>query len=372
MKVCILSMQRVGNFGSLLQGYGLKKMLEDCGHSVSFLDIEPKDEDEQLCFRMKQKENQSWFRVCSKLKKFDRYVLNRLRIKKLSQKQDAKFQEFRKEFLQIEDNTEKDRYDYCVIGSDEVFNCMSETPWGFTSQLFGNVKQADHVITYAASCGATTFESLPEAVAERIRKTFENVSAFSVRDENTRKFVSNLSEKKAEIYLDPVIVSNFDQELENTSLPPGLPKQYCVVYSYYNRISAPEEIRAIQKFCEKHQMEPIAIGAPQMWIKNYPVLDPFQMLKVFQHAQFVVTDTFHGTIFSAKYVKHFATMTRPSNENKLRDLLGRLQVEKHQVYSFDELDAVFQIENDVERVSCLSRAERERTLEYLKQNIQEL
>lgn len=50
-------------------------------------------------------------------------------------------------------------------------------------------------------------------------------------------------------------------------------------------------------------MEIISIGAPQMWISKHMVLTPFETLVAFKHAEFVVTDTFHGTIFSAKYAK---------------------------------------------------------------------
>ena len=48
MKVCILSMQKVQNFGSLLQSYSLKKIIESLGHEVSFIDIEPIPEDDKL------------------------------------------------------------------------------------------------------------------------------------------------------------------------------------------------------------------------------------------------------------------------------------------------------------------------------------
>ena len=42
MKVCILSMQRVGNMGSLLQSYALKTTIERLGHQVEFIDIAKK------------------------------------------------------------------------------------------------------------------------------------------------------------------------------------------------------------------------------------------------------------------------------------------------------------------------------------------
>ena len=43
---------------------------------------------------------------------------------------------------------------------------------GFTSQLFGNVPEAKRVITYAASCGTTKYEDLPDEIADRIREFF--------------------------------------------------------------------------------------------------------------------------------------------------------------------------------------------------------
>ena len=204
------------------------------------------------------------------------------------------FDEFRKEYLNIDKKSR--HYDLCVIGSDEVFNCLNSGAWGFTSQLFGNVAEENKVITYAASCGSTKYEELPEKVAEKIRKTFENVSAFSVRDENTHKFVGKLTDKSINDNLDPVLIYNFDYEVEQAALP-KMPKHYCVVYSYYNRIHTAEEIDAIKGFCKKYQLTPIAIGAPQFWIKDYIVCSPFQCLKIFKKSDFVITDTFHGTIF---------------------------------------------------------------------------
>ena len=48
MKICILSMQRVLNYGSLLQAYSLKKILTEMGHTVDFIDIEPNEKENAL------------------------------------------------------------------------------------------------------------------------------------------------------------------------------------------------------------------------------------------------------------------------------------------------------------------------------------
>ena len=108
--------------------------------------------------------------LIGKIKKTDRYTLNRLRIKKKSIDQENVFEQFRQKELFIDRRSSK--YDVCVIGSDEVFNCLNSGAWGFTSQLFGNVSNADKVITYAASCGSTKYQELPQSVADKIRSSF--------------------------------------------------------------------------------------------------------------------------------------------------------------------------------------------------------
>lgn len=373
MKVCILSMQRVPNFGSLLQSLALKRMLEQLGHTVSFLDIEKNEEDNYLLHPdtgVVIPRSGKLRHIVNKLKRIDRYAFNRLHIRRLATKQNVLFAAFCQETLGASYQSNKEHYDCCVIGSDEVFNCLTESPWGFTSQLFGNVPQADRVITYAASCGATEVKALPEAVAQRIAEALENVQGFSVRDEKTWQFVAALSNKEIVLHADPVMISDFSADIDNTPLPENLPKRYCVVYSYYNRISDPGEIAQIKVFCKRNNLTPVTVGAPQMWIRRHLVLTPMEALKVLRNAEFVFTDTFHGTIFSSKYARAFAVMTRPSNENKLGDLLWRFGLEKHKVVHFGQVDTVGKFATDPEVLATPVKKYRDSALAYLQTMIQ--
>lgn len=372
MKICILSMQDIQNFGSLLQSYSLMSMLEQLGNEVSFLSIEPIAEDNALLNGYQEdftNESRKGTGFLGKLKKIDKYAINRLRIKKKAIAQDLQFNQFRRDYLHINGDQQEKTYDYCVIGSDEVFNCNVASPWGFTSQLFGNVKQAKRVITYAACCGSTKLENVPEVVQERIKQAFQSISAFSVRDENTKVFTEALTSKDVVMHLDPVMVGDFDEEINGAELPIETPDRYCIVYSYYNRINNEEDIRTIRAFCKKHKLEIVSIGAPQMWIKKHIVCDPFQMLKLFEKADFVITDTFHGTIFSSKYSKKFAVMLRQSNSNKLSDLIKRLGIQAHQISTMQELEAAWQVTNNVQRIKGIELEERKRTMEYLSENL---
>jgi len=370
MRVCILSMQRVPNYGSLLQGYSLKTMIESLGHEVEFIDIEENKEDDSMMegHRRSFKEEYGIKKgIAGKLSKFDRYFLNRVRQKSVCRSQMAVMETFQKEIISLRPENNQKHYDYCVIGSDEVFNALNPAEWGFTGQLFGDVKQADHVITYAASCGFTTAEELPTKAKQRISETMGNLEQISVRDSNTEHFVKALTGRTAEVNLDPVVVGDFSEESRREEPLAGLPSRYCIVYAYRNRIYKKEEIRAIKKLCREKNMEPITVGSPQMWIKKHVAVTPFQISKIFEGAQFVVTDTFHGTIFAAKYAKRLAVLVRPSNRNKLGDLIEKLHIEKHRADDIGELSRIYEQQHDLSAMKELSRREREKSLDYLRQ-----
>lgn len=374
MKISILSMQRIMNYGSLLQAYSLMKMLQEMGHSVEFIDIEPNEEDNRLQTRTEHFDEGMDLTSRTVLYRFMQQdtnpflALNKIKAKKGVLKKQQLFADHE---LKLNEENNKKHYDACVIGSDEVFNCLSEAPWGFTGQLFGKVPQADKVITYAASCGFTKAEEVPPAMGKTIQSAFENVSAFSVRDENTACFVRSYTDKPIAYHLDPVVVGDFTKEMEKCTdvCLKKLPRRYCIVYAYHGRISNPDEIKAILKLCKEQDMVPVSIGGYQKWVHRHLELDPFEVLAAFQNAQFVVTDTFHGTVFSAKYAERFAVIVRKSNANKLGDLVSRLGIEQHQISQIKDLPEIYSRRAQKAHIDDLIKKERNKTIQYLENNL---
>ena len=97
------------------------------------------------------------------------------------------------------------------------------------------------------------------------------------------------------------------------------------------------------------------------------VLNPFEVLYAFSKAKFVITDTFHGTIFASKYNGRFATLLRKSNNNKLSDLVKRLSIEEHVISDFSELENAYGKASSKERVNKIIENERIRTINYFKE-----
>lgn len=366
MIVGILSMQKVDNLGSLLQAYGLKKVLESLGSETEFMDIKKIDEDYNL-----SKEHAQDFSgeletkgLTGLYQKLNKYFAVRIRNKLLNIKQKRYFDEFR--IKQLEIYRKNETYDICVIGSDEVFNCLNAAQWGYTSQLFGNIPEAGKIITYAASCGETRYQDLPYEIEKRIRNTFQNIDSFSVRDSNTSDFVSRLTDKTAKEHLDPALIYDFKDELRNVKIPVKM-KRYCIIYSYRNRIHEKRDIENIKSFCRRHQLTPVAVGASQFWIHEFAVCPPFECLKLFQYADFVITDTFHGTIFSIQYADRFAVLIKESNQNKLMDLVVKIGLEQHLINDMNELEKAYCAVKDKNRIDEKIKIERKKTKDYLRE-----
>ncbi len=372
MKVCILSMQRVLNYGSLLQAYSLKKMITSLGHEVSFIDIEPNEQDNLKRLKVKSFDEGlklSGRNIVYRLLQQDANIFYGLR-KIISKKNVAKLQKiFADEVLKLNEANNKREYDVCVIGSDEVFNCLNDESWGFTSQLFGNVRQANKVITYAASCGFTKPSELPNGVKDVISNSFMSVVAFSVRDENTANFVREIAKTEPQYHLDPVAVGNFDDEMEKASkCLKRLPKKYCIIYSYHGRMGESEK-EAVLDLCRKEKMTPVSIGGSQKWVHTHLELEPFEVLCAFKNAAYVVTDTFHGAIFSAKFASRYAIIVRESNKNKLSDLINRLKIKNHQVTSMEQIADLYAVVDDKRTIRDIEKCQYERSIEYLEHSI---
>ena len=116
-------------------------------------------------------------------------------------------------------------------------------------------------------------------------------------------------------------------------------------------------------------MKIVAPFGRQKWIPSYETLTPFELLKAFQNAECIVTDTFHGTLFGAKFGKKMAVLIRESNQNKLEDLTQRLQIQSHVITDISQLDTVLKKELDKKKIGEILGLEREKSLKYLKENL---
>ena len=101
------------------------------------------------------------------------------------------------------------------------------------------------------------------------------------------------------------------------------------------------------------------------------------MLAYFKNAEEVITDTFHGSIFSVISQRPFTTIVRKSvgagygNEEKLTDLLNRLGLTDRMTFDVSETERINQKLPDYTNVQSCLEEQRKRTKDYLTQNLAE-
>lgn len=367
-KVGILSMQRIKNYGSFLQAYALRTLIEELGHDVQFVDYHV----EKPVIEVTKNTKFSSFSKIAQTMEGDAPLVQKVQYmihKKNFGKKYYKLLGLTKEF------NYNPKLDTLVIGSDEVFNCIqSNTNVGFSMELFGKNNNAKNLITYAASFGNTTIGKLKKyGKFDEIKKLIENFDNISVRDTNSGKVINEMTGKNIYYNLDPVLV--YDYINECNEIPKlNINENFMIVYAYSNRISK-EESKHIKEFAKKNKLKIYAIGGAQNCADKFIDCSPFEVLAYFKNAEIIVTDTFHGSIFSIINKKKFVTLVRKSignnygNEEKLTDLLSRLNLEDRIVYDISDLEKIANRDIDYSDTDKVLEEERVKAKNYLKKSI---
>lgn len=367
-KVGILSMQRIKNYGSFLQAYALKTLVEDLGHEVQFVDYHI---EKPVIEVGKNTTNSSFRKIIQTLEGDAPFVQ---KIQYMIHKKD-----FGKKYYKLLGLTEDPNYnpklDTLIIGSDEVFNCIqSNTNVGFSMELFGKDNNAKNLISYAASFGNTTIGKLKKySKFDEIKKLIEKFDNISVRDTNSGKIINEMTEKNIYYNLDPVLI--YDYVNDCNKIPElKIGDKFMIVYAYSNRISK-EESKYIKEFAKKNKLKIYAIGGAQNCADKFIDCSPFEVLAYFKKAEIIVTDTFHGSIFSIINKRKFATLVRKSignnygNEEKLTDLLCRLKLEDRIIYNISNLEKIGNKDINYSDTDKILKEERVKAKNYLKKSI---
>ena len=360
MKIGILSMQRVPNYGSFLQAYGLKTILENLGHEVVFIDYKE-------CPPITSYSRKARYKYLILSVPPIRFFNDWMKFKVLGRRLfDYQYRLYYLKQLGIGYRKNIEDVDIAIIGSDEVFNCLqSGFNVGFSPMLFGQGLHASKIITYAASFGYTDLQGLQHyGIQNKVADYLRSLDRISVRDENSRKIVELLTSQKPEVNLDPVLISKFP--VPSIDIPFH---NYVVLYTYKSREYNEEEKKTILDFCNKNHKTLISIGSVQDWVENSVEATPLELLAYIQAADFIITDTFHGSVFSIKYNRPFATMIRENNRQKLLDLLCRLKREDRIIVSFSDLQDIYERALDYTQTNTIIEKEKEKTLTYLKENL---
>ena len=204
-------------------------------------------------------------------------------------------------------------FDAIVCGSDQIWHIKRQNyDLSFFLDFVNNrnIKK----ISYAACVGDLDDFGQHCHIIRELLLRFDSIA---VRNQSTAKVICNLLGTQPQIVLDPVFLHSFD-----SITPPrmfNLP--YILVYFLSDNPAYGLFVSAIQKHLG---LSVISIGHAVSSAKVIRCAGPAQWLSLFKHADFVCTDSFHGTCFSIKNSKEFITLPVGKNVVRVEDLLKRL------------------------------------------------
>ena len=358
MNLKILTFHRAINYGAVLQAYALYRFISSQfpDTEVCIYDYQNQRIEKMYQYRFDVKNLKTSIRrllefpgICKRRKRVLGFVYSNI-----------------KTSAEISDN------DCFIVGSDQVWNydCSDFD----TTYFLDFIHQRKNKNAYAASFGT---DEIPPRYIEQYKKLLEEFNHISVREEAGKKIIQTLFGRDVPVVLDPTLLLNKN---DWQTIMPKLetPKKYILVYAFTITDTMAEFINSISG---EYGMD-VLVLMPSRSIKRWNILknasyntaiSPEEWLYFFFNAQYIVTNSFHGTVFSIIFDKMFFVelLPPPAKVNsRFSNLLNLFHLQERMIQRGKTVHQYRSI--DYKQVHNILEQERKKSLEYLQALIEDV
>jgi len=230
-------------------------------------------------------------------------------------------------------------------------------------QYFGANLNADKLVAYAPSIGFCPLEEFEKSEEAKDLKRFSVIMA---RDEQTKVVCERILKKEIQEVCDPTILY-LDCWKEFLSKKAGKQKKDFIAYYAYGTKDNIKEYTL--RFAKEKGLQVLALGFNHTWCDNVIVCGPMMFLDMLSKASFVVTTTFHGSIFSTILQKK--VIVKPSGQ-KVFDYLKKVDMQDKIFYdgmSYEEFKAILESDYNYNHIRNLQCKLKEESLKKLKESL---
>lgn len=358
-KIGILTWYKSSNHGAVLQAYATQNFLEKHGIEAVMLDY---DRTVTVTYSLFQRIMLAAPKIINGAY-FRRDLYNSFeKVKK------KKFLDFVENYLHIGEKYYINQdLDCTLIGSDMVWGLVQ----GYNPYMYGYNVNTKTIISYAACAGPDPLKFVKKlGKYEEIKQGLSRFDAIGVRDRVTCNYVKKICpEKKVTYTIDPVLLYGFESEKKEwIGGKWNNHKKYLLIYSYNTDFDFIKDISVIKRFANKRNLSIVSCGYYHEWCDENINADPVEFFDMFANAEIVVTDTFHGTVFSIINHKEFVSIER-GNSFKLRDLLERCGLSSRLTNVAKNVPEIATNKVDYTKYTEWIKIARERSCDFLIGNI---
>ena len=355
MKIALLNLQVDHNFGGHLQRYALIATLQKMGHDVVHLNTR---------FPSSKK---TWLKYLKggvkRLLLYPYYAITRSskflhpRLFKYYINHEPATEAFYDKYIphtsRIFSNEELTKYtafDFFMVGSDQVWRKSIASNYGLFTYLFNYLPNDKYRIAYGASLG-TDKNELSDDDIDKFKELYSRFTSVSVREQSGLELLESYGciSPKAEWVLDPTMLltsNDYDNIINSAKTEPFKEQIFCYILD-----EDEQKIKHIQNIASEKGFDYC------LWTrdKNYTVE---QWLRSIRDAQFVITDSYHGLIFSLIFNKDFYLLRN--------DYRGNARFES--IVSMLDVD-LYAKKQDYIKINKNIAIQRELSLRFLENNL---
>jgi len=340
IKISIVTVYNSLNYGGYLQAYALNQILKQVGGHVSFLETKARNPLRETLRSTIEKLLSFKFRNAIFLVK--KYLCLREAVNM---------------FTICSTEVSLREQDIFVFGSDEIWNISRKKIRDYPVFLGVGIPDS-YLVSYAVSINTTELKQIKEH--NFFIDSIEKFNKISVRDEHTLNTIKSAIAKDISLVLDPTFLLSRDTYdlLEEDCAE----KDYVLIYSYGDKMNE-EKIKQIKSFAKSKAMKLISVGFYLEWCDKSMAVSPFLFLSYIKKASFIITDTFHGTVFSIIYNKPFVAYG--GNSTKINEVLKQFGLETRNAQDETVLKSIFETSINYKDVNVLIETYKNASFEYI-------
>ena len=358
----VLMVTKIGkNYGAVLQAYALQTVLKKLGASPRILD-----------YRLRITMNT--YRVLPKVTGFTtlRHFLRMIPTYPAKWRSVQAFKRFKRECLLLtspysgyealkKNPPEADIY---LTGSDQVWNpkiCFDPAYY----LLFGDPKTVR--ASYAASVGISV---MPEEYREEFARRVAQVPIRSVREEDGQRLLKGMGIDSV-VHIDPTLLLSV-KDYERIAAKRLVKGKYILVYLLILPENYREYIAALRARYPGYEVIDISGYDEVTDLGDRRMMDigPREFVALIRDAAFVLTSSFHGTVFSVIHGREFAAVLPQGTGARIVGLLTKLGIGKQIIQTPAQLETQ-DFAYDHEQVQKRIQDEKESALAYLRDILQD-
>lgn len=343
MKIGIVTVHKAPNYGANLQTYATWKCIRDLGFDAEIIDLSLKAEPPRFPKMRPELSEKHKVSIKFKIKMLLRDFCVLLHIKKpiytppnILPNAQAKFNEFNKlikyskKYRSVSELYELGTgYDILITGSDQVWN--PQQPWAMEPMFLTFAKENQKKISYASSIG---IEDLRPNEKSLFAEWLRSYSAISVRETVAQKLLTQITGRNdIEKVIDPTFLLS-QEEWNDFAKKPSVASSYILVFSLgHNQALIDYALKLKQE--TGYDVKVICL-MPMPYTGNvYELISdacPREFIGYISQAELVLTDSFHGTVFSIIMgVKNFYTylFSYAKRNTRMIDLLALTGLSNH-------------------------------------------